>query len=58
MLLDLVFISVEEIIKEVKIIGSLDWSNHALIEIIISNNMCLAKSGIRTVYFWRANFLI
>lgn len=55
-MLDLVFTSVEEIIKEVKIIGSLGCSNHALVEIVISKDIHLAKGRVRTRYFWRANF--
>ena len=41
-MLDLVLTSVEEIIKDIKIGGSLGCSNHAMIEFMISGNMGMA----------------
>ena len=35
----------EEIIKEVKIAGSLDCTDHALVKFVILRNMGLAKSS-------------
>ena len=55
-LLDPVLISAEEIVKEVKIGGSLGCSDHALIEFVIVKNMGLAKSRVRTLKFRRVNF--
>ena len=46
----------EEIIKSVKVGGSLGCSDHALVEFVILRNVGLAKSGVRTLNFGRANF--
>lgn len=46
----------DELIKEVKIGGSLGCSNHALMEFLISRNMGLAKSKVRIPNFRRVNF--
>ena len=46
----------EESIREVKIGGSLDCSDHALVEFVILKNAGLAKSRARTLCFRRANF--
>ena len=56
MLLDLVLTSAEELIKEVKIGGSLSCSDYALVEFVISRYMGLAKSKVRTLNFRKANF--
>lgn len=45
----------EAIIKEVKIGGSLDCSDHVLAEFVISRIMGLAKTGVRMLNFRRAN---
>jgi len=45
-----------EIIKGVKIGGSLGCSDHALVEFVTSRNVSLAKSGVRTLNFRRDNF--
>ena len=55
-LLDLVLTSAEEIIKDIKIGGSLGCSDHALVEFMPWRNVSLAKSGVRTLNFRRANF--
>jgi len=47
----LVFISANELIKEVKIGGSLGYSNSALGEYMISRNMGLGKSNVTTLNF-------
>lgn len=39
--------SVEEIIEEVKIEGSLGYIDHALVEFVILRNMGLEKSKVR-----------
>ena len=51
-LLDLVLISAEEIIKEVKIRGDLGRSEYALVKFV---NVNLTKSGVRTPNFRRVN---
>lgn len=51
MLLDLVLITVEFIVKVVKNGGNLGYSDHALVEFVISRNKGLANSGIRTLHF-------
>ena len=53
---DLAFTNAEEIIKEVKIGGSLGCSEHALVEFVISRNMSLVKSRVRILNFKRMNF--
>jgi len=53
---DLLLTNVEEIIKDVKIGVSLGCGDHALVKFMISRNMGLAKSGIRTLKFGRVNF--
>ena len=45
-----------ETIKGVKVGGSPGCSDHALVKFVILRNMCLAKSGVRTLNFGRANF--
>ena len=47
-LLDLVLTGAEESIREVKIGGSLDCTDHALVEFVILKNAGLAKSRART----------
>jgi len=54
--LDVVFTNTEASIKEIKIGGSLSYSDHALVEFGISSNAGLAKSGIRILNFRKANF--
>lgn len=54
-LLDLVLTNVEDI-KEVSTRGSLDCSNHALVEFVILRYVGMAKSGVRTLKFKRLNF--
>ena len=46
--------SVDELIKEVKIRGSLGCSDHTLVEFVISRNVGLAKSKVRTLDIQRA----
>ena len=46
----------EESIREVKIGGSLDYSDHALVEFVILKNAGLAESRVRTLRFRSANF--
>ena len=48
--------SAEEIIKDVNVGGSLGCSDHALVEFVISRDVDLEKSGVRTLNFGRANF--
>ena len=55
-LLDPVLTNVEEIIKDLKMGGGLGCSDHALVEFMILRNVDLAKSGVRTLKFRRANF--
>lgn len=55
MLLDLVLANVE-IVKDVKIGGSLGCVDHTLVEFVISKNMDLAKSGERSLNLRRVNF--
>lgn len=47
-LLDLVLTNMEEIVKEVKIGGSLDYSDHAQVEFMILGNVSLVTSRVRT----------
>ena len=55
-MLDLILISKEEIIEDIKIGGSLGCSDHALVEFVISRNIGLANSGVRTLKFVRSKF--
>ena len=55
-LLDLPLTNAEEIIKGVNVGGSRGCSNHGLVEFVISRDVGLAKSGVRTLNFGRANF--
>ena len=55
-LLDLLLTNAEEIIKGVKVGGSLGCSDHARVEFVISRDVGLAKNAIRTLNFGRANF--
>ena len=55
-LLDVVLSNTGEIIIGVKIGHSLGCSDHALVGFVISGNVGLAKSGVRTLNFRRANF--
>jgi len=48
-LLDLLLTNAEEIIKGTNVGGSLGGSDHALVEFVISRDVGLAKSGIRTL---------
>lgn len=48
--------SIDELIKEVKIGGNLNCSDHTLVKFVISRNMSLAKSKVRTLDFQRAIF--
>jgi len=54
--LDFLLTSAKEIIKGIKVGGSLGCSDCALVEFVISRNVDLAKSGVRTLNFRRANF--
>ena len=45
----------EELIKEVKIGGSLGCSDHALVEFMISRNVGLVKNGVRSINFRKSN---
>jgi len=55
-LLDVLLAIVEDIIKGIKVGGSLGCSDHALVEFVISRNVGLAKSGVRTLNFRRVDF--
>lgn len=55
-LLDLMLTNTEDISKDVKTEGSLDYSNHALVDFVIIKNRSLSKSEVRTLTFKRANF--
>ena len=55
-MLDLVLISAEKIVKDIKIRGSLGCRDHVLLEFVILKNVDLAKSGVRTLNFKRAIF--
>ena len=48
--------SVEEIIKDIKIGGSLGCSDHALLEFVILRKMDLAKCKVRALNLGRVNF--
>lgn len=54
-LLNLVLTSADELIKEIKIGGSLGCSSHTLVEFMISRNTGLAKSRVRNLKFRGAN---
>ena len=56
MWLDVVLPSAEEIIKGIKSEDSIGCSSRARVEVGISRNMGLAKSGVRTLNLERANF--
>ena len=56
MLLDLVLISAEEIIKEVKNGDTLGFSDHVLVGFLIPKNTGLAKSRVRTLNFKREDY--
>jgi len=53
--LELVLASMEEIIRGVKIRSSLGCSDYALVMFMITRNVGLAKSRIRTLNFKRVN---
>jgi len=55
-LLDLVLSHAEEMVREVKVGGSVGCSSHALVEFVVSRNVGLAKSGVKTLNFRRVNF--
>ena len=55
-LLSLVPASLEEIVKVVKIGGSLGCINRALVELVISRNVGTVKSKFRTLNFGKVNF--
>jgi len=55
-LLDLVLISAEEIIKEVKNGDTLGFSDHVLVGFLIPKNTGLAKSRVRTLNFKREDY--
>lgn len=55
-LLDLVLTKVDELIEEVKTGGSLGCSDHALVEFMISRNMGLTTSKVRTLKFRKTSF--
>lgn len=55
-LLDPVLTSAVEVIKEVKIRGSLDYSDHALVEFVISRSMDLPVCGVRVMNIRREKF--
>ncbi|GAB0204051.1 hypothetical protein GRJ2_002870700 [Grus japonensis] len=54
-LLDLLLTNTDELIREVKIGGSLGCSDHALVEFTILRDMGQVKSRVRTLNFRRAN---
>jgi len=53
---DLVLTRAKEVIKEVMTGDNLGCSNHAMVEFVISGNMILAKSGVRTIRLRKAKF--
>lgn len=55
MLLDWMLTNAEEITKGVKIGGSLGFSDHDLVEFMISRNIRLVKSRVGTLNFSRVN---
>jgi len=55
-LLDLLLTIAEEIIRGVNIGSSLGCSDHAMVEFLISRDAGLAKGGVSTLNFGRANF--
>jgi len=55
-LLDLLLTNAEENIKGSNVGGSLGCSDYALVEFMISRDVGLAKSGVRTPNLGRANF--
>jgi len=55
-LLDLLLTNAEEIIKDVNVGGIPGCSDHALVEFVISRDVGLAKSGVRTLNFGSATF--
>ena len=54
-MLHLVLTSAEEMVKDIQIKGSLGCSDRALVEFVISMDVGLAKGGVRTLNFGRAN---
>ena len=54
-MLDLVLTNAEKIIKDIKSRSSQGYSEHTLIEFMISRNAGLAKAGVRDLKFKRVN---
>lgn len=55
-MLDLVLTSAQEIVKDIKIRGSLGCSDHTLVELMTLRNVGLHKSRVRTLNFKIAYF--
>jgi len=55
-ILDLVVSNASELVGDVKIGGSLGYSDHALVELTLLREMGITKSIVRTLNFRRANF--
>lgn len=55
MLLNLVLTSAELLIKDIKTRGTLDYTDHALVQFEILGRIFLAKSKIRALNFRRPN---
>ncbi|KAJ7399974.1 nedd4-binding protein 2-like 2 [Pitangus sulphuratus] len=53
---DLVLTNANELIKWIRIGGSLGYSNRALLDFMMPRNVCLAKSKDKTLNFRRAKF--
>ena len=56
MILDLMVTKAHELISDIKIGGSLGWSDHALVEFAVLRDMGQAKSTVRTLNFRKAKF--
>lgn len=56
MILDLVVTNTRELIIDVKIVGSLGCSDHALVEFQVMREVRQTRSEVRTLNFRKANF--
>jgi len=54
-LVDLMLTNAEELIKAFKIGSSLGCSSHTMVKFVILRNVDLAKSGVKTLNFRKAN---
>jgi len=55
-ILDLLLISANELIGDIRIGGCLGSSNHAMVEFMLRRDLRWAKSNIRMLKFRKANF--